>query len=69
MELFGMSLVEVDEQLRITDLQVFFDPNPFIARLMNLDVKGAALTHQKMGGCPMAASVSSATENLKIIKG
>ena len=34
MELFGSAVVEVDENLKIVDLQVFFDPNPMMARLM-----------------------------------
>ena len=34
MELFGSSVVEVDENLKIVDLQVFFDPHPMLGRLM-----------------------------------
>lgn len=34
MELVGSSVVEVDENLKIIDLQVFFDPHPILGRLM-----------------------------------
>ena len=34
LELFGSSVVEVDENLKIIDLQVFFDPHPLLGKLM-----------------------------------
>ena len=34
-ELIGMCVAEVDDQLKITDLQVFFDPNPMLAKMMS----------------------------------
>ena len=33
LELIGMCAATVDEQLKITDLQVYFDPNPMLARM------------------------------------
>jgi hypothetical protein len=34
MEMFGAAAVEVDENMKIVDIQIFYDPNPFIAKLM-----------------------------------
>lgn len=34
MEMFGSAVVEVDENLKIVDLQVFFDPHDVLGRLM-----------------------------------
>jgi len=34
-ELIGMCVAEVDDQLKITDLQVYFDPNPMLAKMMS----------------------------------
>ena len=61
----------VDEQLKITDLQVFFDPNPLIARLMTPHSKQAAAVEsiqQQHMGCPMAAAVSTAMKTLEIVE-
>ena len=36
MELFGSCIATVNDDLKITDLQVFYDPNPLMASLMGL---------------------------------
>ena len=33
MELIGTAIAEVDDNLKIIDLQVFFDPNPMLAKM------------------------------------
>jgi len=49
MEMIGSAVVLVDDQLKITDLHVFFDPNPMIAKMMNFK-----LTPDQ---CPFASSL------------
>jgi len=35
-EMFGMCVAKVNEQLKVTDLEVYFDPNPMLAQLMSV---------------------------------
>lgn len=50
MELIGSAVVEVDENLKIVDLQVFFDPHPMLARLMMK--KDATQSNNGPSRCP-----------------
>ena len=42
-ELFGILVAKVSDKLKIEELQVFYDPNPFMAKLMGY----------KQGECPI----------------
>ena len=45
-ELFGAAVATVDDKLLIEEIRVYYDPNPFVAKLMGL---GPGMA------CPMAA--------------
>ena len=46
MELVGMCMAEVDDNLKIVDLQVYFDPHPMLGKMMGI----------VPGTCPFAAA-------------
>lgn len=70
-EIFGMCLAVVNEDLKITDLQIYFDPNPTIAKLMNFkigDFKGCPMSSAAVsqeGGCPFASSALQTTATVE----
>ena len=47
-ELYGLCVVPVNDQLKIEAIEVYFDPNPFIANFMG-----------KSSGCPMQKASQS----------
>lgn len=47
LEMFGMSIARVDEELRLTEVEHFYDPNAFLSRMT--------------GGCPVAHGPGAGT--------
>ena len=58
MELIGTAIAEVDDNLKIIDLQVFFDPNPMLAKMTSKACSKACVWRLRLKARSKASAVA-----------